>query len=179
MSVLRIRNPSDCDLAPSSTVLNSSLALRTQCLFVSTSLRVSIIDLNVSLSTRVTGDGSDLGEECMFPFSHPQFLWKCHVNSPLVNLPLEVDALIDNGSSLVLIDEGVVMQLGLQTHQLHRPVSVGTAFSSSSMPQKAMVSRYINLSLSSIDSRFHSCTVCAIIVPSLCKPIIPSVPFLE
>ena len=133
----------------------------------------------VVMPSMALGDGSDLGEECMFPFSRPQFLWKCCVNGPLVDLPLEVDALIDNGSSLVLIDKGVVMQLGLQTHQLHRPVSVGTAFSSSSMPQKATVSRYINLSLSSIDSRFHSCTVCAIVVPSLCKPIILSVPFLE
>ena len=44
----------DCDLVPSSLVHHPSLALRMQYLFVSTSLRVSIIDLDVSLSTRVT-----------------------------------------------------------------------------------------------------------------------------
>ena len=54
MSVLQIHNPSDCDLVPLSLVHNLSLTLRTQCLFVSTSLRVSIIDLDVSLSTHVT-----------------------------------------------------------------------------------------------------------------------------
>ena len=133
----------------------------------------------VVMPSAALGDGSDSDEECVFPFSRPQFLWKCHVNGPLVDLPLEVDALIDNGSSLVLIDEGVVTRLGLRTRELHKPVSIGTAFSSSSLPQKATVSRYVNLSLSSIDARFHSRTVRAIVAPSLCKPIILGVPFLE
>ena len=135
--------------------------------------------VTVVMPSAALGDGSDSDEECVFPFSHPQFLWKCHVNGPLVDLPLEVDTLIDNGSSLVLIDKGVVTRLGLRTRELHKPVFVGTAFSSSSVPQKATVSCYINLSLSSIDARFHSRTVRAIIAPSLCKPIILGVPFLE
>ena len=54
MSVLWIHNSSGCDLIPLSLVLHLSLTLRTQHLFVSTSLRVSILDLDVSLLTHVT-----------------------------------------------------------------------------------------------------------------------------
>ena len=61
MSVLRIHNPSDCDLVPLSLVHNLSLSLRMQCLFVSTSLRVSIIDLDISLSTHITPPAPGFG----------------------------------------------------------------------------------------------------------------------
>ena len=52
---MRIHNSSGCDSVSSSLVPILRLTLRTLCLFVSTSLRVSILDQVASLSTRVTG----------------------------------------------------------------------------------------------------------------------------
>jgi len=88
---------------------------------------------------------------------------------------LEVEALIDNGSSLVLIDEHLVSFLGLRVHELPQPIPIGMALSSS---ERTILSCYINLSVFSIDSHFQSRSIRAVIAPNLVKSLLLGYPFL-
>ena len=132
----------------------------------------------VVMPSTVLGDGTDSGEESIFPISCPQLVWRCHVNGPLPECPLEVDALIDNGSSLVLIDEQLVSSLGLHVHELPHPIPIGLALTSPSASARMVLSCYVNLSISSLDSRFQSHSIRAVITPNLVKPLLLSYPFL-
>ena len=69
------------------------------------------------MPSAVLGDGSDTDEECVSLVSCPQLFWGCHANGPLTVYLLEVEALFDNGSSLVLIGEELVARLGLRTRE--------------------------------------------------------------
>ena len=89
------------------------------------------------MPSAVLGDGSDTDEECVSPVSCPQLLWRCHANGPLVIHLLEVEALIDNGSSLVLIGEEPVARLGLRTRELPKHATPLGLFRHSS-PRRTM-----------------------------------------
>ena len=92
--------------------------------------------------------------------------------------PLEVDALIDNGSSLVLIDEQLVLSLGLCVHELPHPIPIGLVLTSPSASARTVLSCYVNLSVSSLDSRFQSHSIRTVIAPNLVKPLLLGYPFL-
>ena len=55
------------------------------------------------------------------PFSSGHLEWRCCVDGPSVSKPIVVTALIDNGSPSVLIDEGLVLRLGLRRRRLPAP----------------------------------------------------------
>ena len=74
-------------------------------------------------------DDSDCDVECVAPVSIPHFRWKCLLDGPNLGKPLIVDALIDNGSSLVLINEQLVGQLGLRVCALLTAISISVALS--------------------------------------------------
>lgn len=61
---------------------------------------------------------SDDSDSYVAPFSSPQIHWACLLDGPASFSSLSVDALIDNGSSLVLIDERTVAELGLRRRPL-------------------------------------------------------------
>jgi len=56
----------------------------------------------------VLGEGTDSGEKCVAPLTMPHFLWDCLLDGPKLQSSLRVQALIDHGSHVVLIDEALV-----------------------------------------------------------------------
>ncbi|KAG2364666.1 hypothetical protein BDR07DRAFT_1482290 [Suillus spraguei] len=97
-----------------------------------TSVVASIEDIEdtfaVVMPSAVLGDGTD-SEECVAPLKTPHLRWDCLIDSPAVSSPICVSALIDHGSSLVLIDELLSKQLGLKFHELPKPISITLALS--------------------------------------------------
>ncbi|KAG1813638.1 uncharacterized protein BJ212DRAFT_1301018 [Suillus subaureus] len=67
----------------------------------------------VVMPSAVLGDDTDSGKECMAPLQTPHLHWNCLLDRPAVTSPVSVHALIDHGSSLVLIGEDLINKLGL------------------------------------------------------------------
>ncbi|KAG1792514.1 uncharacterized protein HD556DRAFT_1444508 [Suillus plorans] len=86
--------------------------------------------------------------------------------------------LINDGSAAVLINEALTLKLGLHHRKLPKPVSFNVALSGE-MKDSFVLLEYVNLSCTSLDSRFTSRTVCAIIAPHLCMPLLLGGPFLH
>jgi len=67
------------------------------------------------MPSTVLDDGSDSEDEmCVAPFETAHLIWPCQKTGPSSNSFERIDALIDHGSHLVLIDESVVNKLGLR-----------------------------------------------------------------
>ena len=71
-------------------------------------------------------EDSDENDRCVRdranpPFSSGHLVWRCRIDGPSVSEPLTVTTLINNGSHLVLIDERLVMKLGLRRRKLPVP----------------------------------------------------------
>ncbi|KAG2737970.1 hypothetical protein P692DRAFT_20760211, partial [Suillus brevipes Sb2] len=131
----------------------------------------------VVMPSAVLGNGSDTDEECVAPLQTPHLRWDCQVDGPAVSSPLNVSALIDHGSSLVLIDEALVSKLGLRRRLLPKPVPVTLALSQDE--QSFLLSHFVKLSCTSLDGQYTSRTVRAVIAPNLCTPLLLGGPFLE
>ncbi|KAJ3831173.1 hypothetical protein F5878DRAFT_729696, partial [Lentinula raphanica] len=111
------------------------------------------------------------------PFFEPHFVWKAEIaeGSP-ASTPL--DFLIDNGCPFVLIDANIVDSQGLKRRRLHTPHSMSLAMSDGK-PQVFTASEYCKISLRDPSKLWRSKTVRALILPSLCYPMILGVPFLS
>ncbi|KAG6331633.1 hypothetical protein ID866_7458 [Astraeus odoratus] len=136
----------------------------------------------VVMPSATLGNGSDSGEECISPLTVPHFYWTCLLDGPNLKTSLSIEALIDHGSHLVLIDDALVKTLGLKRHQLPKPLEVSVAHSlnqTASCCETMPLSEYVELSCLSVDSVFHSCTVHAVIAPGLCTPLLLGGPFLS
>ncbi|KAG2341963.1 hypothetical protein BDR05DRAFT_1029194, partial [Suillus weaverae] len=145
---------------------------------------VAVVDVDEEVETvvvvmpsAVLGNGTDLGEECVAPLQTPHLRWDCLVDGPAVSSPLTVSALIDHGSSLVLIGEDLVNKLGLCRRQLRKPVPVSLTLSKDK--ESFLLSQYVKLSCTSLDQVYTSRTVRAIITPNLCTPLLLGGPFLQ
>ena len=84
-------------------------------------------------------------------------------------------ALIDNGSHSVLIDEGLVVRLGLRRRRLPTPRRVRLAMGEG----EVVFSEWVKLKVCSEDTRWTARVVRAIVVPGLAYPVILGRPFLE
>lgn len=96
----------------------------------------------------------------------------CHL------LPICVNALIDHGSPLVLIDEQLVSKLGLRICALPRAMPVTMAMSGE-VKDPFLLTHYVQLSCLSLDERFCSKSVRALLAPNLCTPLLLGAPFLS
>ncbi|KAJ7152616.1 hypothetical protein C8R43DRAFT_886063, partial [Mycena crocata] len=67
-----------------------------------TAITVSAIIPNVDDSDDSIGTEDDLSREVSTPISLPQLVWDCLIEGPMSNLPVEIHALINHGSGLVL-----------------------------------------------------------------------------
>jgi len=85
-------------------------------------------------------------------------------------------ALIDHGSSVALISNEYVAKLGLRPKRLHEPYIAKLTMEKNG--QKVKFSEYIKLWLHDPSLYWSSKTVCAVIAPGLCSPMILSLPFL-
>lgn len=128
-------------------------------------------------------EGSDTDtdtDEVSQPFRLPHLRWKCVVAGPKSAFPVRIRALIDDGSHLVLIRPELADELGLKRYPLPSPEIVGTAFTNTSSPSHtSTLSEFVELNLTSIDGRWSSRRVRAVIAPSYCAQVILGLPFLS
>ncbi|KAG2737911.1 hypothetical protein P692DRAFT_20638613, partial [Suillus brevipes Sb2] len=131
----------------------------------------------VVMPSAALGNGSD-SEECVAPLTTPLLMWDCLIDSPNVSSPSRVSALIDDGSAAVLIDEALALKLGLRRRKLQTPIPFNVALSGESK-DSFLLSEYVKLACISIDSRFTSRSVRAVVAPNLCTPLLLGGPFLH
>ncbi|KIJ05142.1 hypothetical protein PAXINDRAFT_53754, partial [Paxillus involutus ATCC 200175] len=132
----------------------------------------------VVMPSAALGDGTDSGDECVAPLLSSHLKWSCLLDGPSLTTPLTIDALIDHGSPVVLIDQQLVNRLGLRIRDLKKPLPVSVAMSGKKK-QEFSLSQYVKLSCTSLDLRYRSRTVRAVIAPNLCSPLLLGGPFLE
>ena len=132
----------------------------------------------VVMPSATLGSGTDTGDECIAPLSVPHFYWSCLIDGPNLASSLPVEALIDNGSHLVLIDTALVKKLGLRLYTLPKPLDVSVAMSPNECDTFSL-SQYVRLSCLSLDCQFRSHSVRAIVTPRLCTPLLLGGPFLS
>ncbi|KAJ7153985.1 hypothetical protein C8R43DRAFT_1126652 [Mycena crocata] len=105
-------------------------------------ITVSAVIPNVEDSDDSVGTDDDLSREVSTPISLPQLVWDCLLEGPMSNLPIEIQALIDHGSGLVLIDSDVADALALRRFQLHKPLNVSLAFADPESPPSTQLSEF-------------------------------------
>lgn len=117
-------------------------------------------------------------DTCVAPFETAHLIWPCLLAGPSSSTFERVDALIDHGSHLVLIDEQVVTRLGLRRWKLHAEIEANSAFLvPSSAPFR--FSEYVHLAPSSLSHDWTSRTIRAIVAPNLVVPLLLGGPFLS
>ncbi|KAJ3897254.1 hypothetical protein F5879DRAFT_814104, partial [Lentinula edodes] len=109
------------------------------------------------------------------PFELPHFVWNANLRGPnsIVSHPL----LIDDGCPFVLIRADVVAELGLKERPLPTPQQMSVAMSEGS-PQIFSASTYCKVGLEDPLGAWCSRSARALIVPSLCFPMVLGIPFL-
>ncbi|KAG2346923.1 hypothetical protein BDR05DRAFT_1046205 [Suillus weaverae] len=124
---------------------------------------VAVVDVDEEVETvavvmpsAVLGNGTDLGKECVAPLQTPHLRWDCLVDRPAVSSPLTISALIDHGSSLVLIGKDLVNKLRLRCCRrlLRKPVPVSLALSKDK--ESFLLSQYVKLSCTSLNQAYTS-----------------------
>jgi hypothetical protein len=132
--------------------------------------------VNASSVLDTEGDtGSDEDEVCR----SQHLLWNCSIFSTHDAFPVNISALIDNGSHLVLIHPDYVQKLALPRHKLPRPISVELAMNEQQKRGVFELKDYVSLSLFDSTSFWTAKPIRAIVCDGLCAPVILGLPFLE
>ena len=109
------------------------------------------------------------------PFFSRHLEWRCRVDGPSVPEPLSINALIDNGSHSVLIDEKLVRELGLRRRALPSPQRARLAMGE----EEVEFTEWVRLRVFSNDQQWTARTVRAIVAPRLAFSVLLGGPFLE
>jgi hypothetical protein len=105
--------------------------------------------------------------------------WRCLTSGKANIFPMTFDALIDHGSSAVLISKEYVSKLGLHHKHLCKLYTAKLAMENNGHKIEIEFSENVKLQLHDLSSYWSSTTVCAIIAPGLCSPMILGLPFLS
>lgn len=112
------------------------------------------------------------------PFTVPHLFWRCSVNRAKEDFPVLFDVLIDHGSHAVLISDKLTRSLRLKCWKLHNPMPIEIAILDKNVKCVIVLSEWVKLSMNDPLGLWTSKTVCTIITPSLCAPVILGLPFL-
>ena len=93
--------------------------------------------------------------------------------------PITFNALIDHGSSSVLIRKSLTKELGLRHRHLRDPFSTELAMENDKQKIEIQFSDYVKLQLHDPSTLWSSKTMRAIVAPGLCAPMILGLPFLK
>ncbi|CAA7258848.1 unnamed protein product [Cyclocybe aegerita] len=126
------------------------------------------------------GDGTDSevehGDSDVSPlFRSKHIVWRATLTGPRAEFPVKVSTLIDNGAHLVLIRPELVDSLGLERLKLPVPETVDVAIKSLKEKRKIELDEFVKITVTSLDGRWTSRTVHAIIAPGL-YPLPPHKP---
>ncbi|RDX45043.1 hypothetical protein OH76DRAFT_1358533, partial [Lentinus brumalis] len=127
----------------------------------------------LAATSGILGAGSD-SEECVSPLFSRHTILHARIESPSCD-PSSIPLLIDGGSSTVLIRRDIVTRLQLRIRKLPEPYKLGNAWGTG----ESSSSEWVKLRISLADNSWTSITCRAIIVSSLCAPVILGKPFLE
>ncbi|KAF8228172.1 hypothetical protein L208DRAFT_1292714 [Tricholoma matsutake] len=125
-------------------------------------------------------DANEVDEYMTLPLTLPQHLhWTCCINAPATCAPTPVEALIDHGSSPVLISSQLAEILCLTAKPLFKPFAVSGAFTKTSNASTPLIlTQYCRLSIQSPDALWHAHVINAIICPELHTYLILGLDFL-
>ena len=112
------------------------------------------------------------------PLHIPHLYWHCLTSSNNSEFPVIMQVLIDHGSDAVLISESYAELLRLHRKRLLEPYSAELTMEKNGQKVEIQFSEYMKLQLHDPDSYWTSKSVCAIIAPGLCAPMILGLPFL-
>jgi hypothetical protein len=104
------------------------------------------------------------------PLECKHFVWQCLIEGPLLEFPLKISSLVDNGCHLVLIRPDVVEKLGLEIFTLETPKTVDVAIRNHDKKEKKVLENYVILDATSLDQQWGSKCVHALITQNLCIP---------
>ena len=113
------------------------------------------------------------------PLHVPHLYWCCLTSGKNQEFPVTFNALIDHGSSSVLIRESLANELGLRRRRLRNPFSAELAMENDGQKIEIQFSDYVKLQLHDPSALWSSKTVRAIVALGLCAPMILGLPFLE
>ena len=111
------------------------------------------------------------------PLHIPYLYWRCLMSGDTNEFPITFEALIDHGSSAVLISEQYVSLLNLHRRRLREPYSAELAMDNNGHTN-IQFSKYVKLQLHDPSSFWSSKSIRTIIAPGLCAPMILGLPFL-
>ena len=128
----------------------------------------------------VTPDSLNLlkaDSEFVAPLMVPHMFWRASASTPN-SLPIQFDCLLDIGSHLVIIHEQLVKDLNLRHRKLHEPIISELAMQPNG-PKFLKFTHFIKLKLYDSSGTYIAKTVCAVISPTLCAPVLLGLPFLK
>ena len=138
---------------------------------------VAAFSPSAALGNGTDSGGSDSVSD-LAPLKCKHFTWSCLINGPLLEFPLKVSSLVDNGCHLVLIRPEIVEKLGLPILSLDIPETVNVAIKDHKRKEKLVLEHFVILTATSLDGEWCSKRVRALIAPNLCMPLIFGLPFL-
>jgi hypothetical protein len=109
----------------------------------------------------------------------PHLFWRCSVSGAAESFPLTFNALIDDSSHTVLIREELVNTLSLRRRLLPKPENVELVMQAGKEKVVVELTEYVKLQLYDPNCWWISKTICAIIAPGLCSPVILGLLFLS
>ena len=115
--------------------------------------------------------------EFVAPMKVPHMFW-CASTSPPDSLPVQFDCLLDIGSHLVIIHEQLVKDLNLHCHKLQKPI-ISELTIQPNGPKVLEFHNFIKLKQYDYSGAYIAKTVCTIIYPTLCAPVLLGLPFLK
>ena len=113
------------------------------------------------------------------PLHVPHMYWRCLTSGKSHEFPVSFEALIDHGSSLVLISNSCANDLGLRRKRLKKPFSAELAMQTNGQRSQIHFSEYVKLQLHDPSALWTSKSIRAVIAPNLCAPMILGLPFLS
>ncbi|KAG1795413.1 uncharacterized protein HD556DRAFT_1472931 [Suillus plorans] len=117
----------------------------------------AVAPVGAVMPSSVFEEGSESEDDkYVAPFETAHLIWPCLLTGPSSESFERIDALIDHGSHLVLIDESVVDKLGLRKRKLHTSIEASSAFLNSASVSPFSFSEYVLLSPSSINHDWTS-----------------------
>ena len=129
------------------------------------------------MPSTVLGNGS-FSEGDMSPTLRKKHLMlKFHIAAQHLDFPSKFNAMLDNGTHVVLIHPDTISELQLEHFKLKKPKKVSIAISDKKKETMTLVD-YIKFSVTSLDNAWTSKPIFAIIAPGLCLPLILGLPFL-
>jgi hypothetical protein len=107
-------------------------------------------------------------------------MWSLHgFLTPALEFLTMLDSMTDCGCPTVLIQEDLVTSLGLHRRKLSKPQSFDVAMHSNEKEKPLVVlHEWCMIKVSDPHSRWHSKSLCTIVVPNLCSPLILGLSFL-